>query len=124
MKKTYSSSENVRVDAQTKACLKLWAAVVSLAVRDCCLQPFKNDQDKYIPQSESIKALGFIFNEDSNLDQILDWLNMDPNHFKKKLVDNMHSDEISGYLKNEIDDGQRRNFRYNYSWFKNFGGIK
>jgi hypothetical protein len=89
---------------QAVACKKLLSAVVSLAVRDSCQTPGKKMLNQ-LPRD----ALDFLFNHS---DGYLEWLDFDPEQFRKRLVNTMYAKKyfpIYGLSENDI-----RSMRKNY----------
>jgi hypothetical protein len=89
---------------QAVACKRLLSAVVSLAVRDACQTPGKKMLNQ-LPRD----ALDFLFNTS---DGYLEWLDFDPEQFRKRLVNTMYAKKyfpIYGLSENDI-----RSMRKNY----------
>ena len=89
---------------QAVACKRLLSAVVSLAVRDSCQTPGKKMLNQ-LPRD----ALDFLFNTS---DGYLEWLDFDPEQFRKRLVNTMYAKKyfpIYGLSENDI-----RSMRKNY----------
>ena len=85
---------------------KLVSAVVALAVTDTTKK-----NDKHL-DNDAKTALVFLFGD--NVDPWLEMIDIDPGHFKRKLMDSMHS---SG---GQFSDEQKRAFRMNYQmWNQN-----
>ena len=122
MKVSLRASDSHKVDDQTRACMKLWAAVVSMAIRDSTLQPVKieglDDKDTiHRPSPEALNAMYFLFDETSNLVNILEILDINAVNFRRKILDKMYSDKRKSdeYFMKEINERHRRNFRYNHN---------
>jgi hypothetical protein len=82
---------------QAVACKRLLSAVVSLAVRDSCQTPGKKMLNQ-LPRD----ALDFLFNTS---DGYLEWLDFDPEQFRKRLVNTMYAKKyfpIYGLSENDI----------------------
>ena len=94
---------------QAVACKRLLSAVVSLAVRDSCQTPGKKMLNQ-LPRD----ALDFLFNTS---DGYLEWLDFDPEQFRKRLVNTMYAKKyfpIYGLSENDI-----RSMRKNYQMWCN-----
>ena len=106
-------------NSQTRACQKLLAAVVAVAVNDTCVEPFKTTaSDKTrLMRVDTITAFRFLFSNDvSGLDAYALWLDFNPDNFRRKLLEIMFNDSpnvIAGK-----DPHLRRNFRYNYNLWR------
>ncbi|NDB69837.1 MAG: hypothetical protein EB015_17910, partial [Methylocystaceae bacterium] len=125
------ATAEVKLDSETKAYLRLWSAVVSVAIRDACMPPILEKEKEVKGRSEKKKqaaeitaaslarrAMYFLFDQESDLDMILDWLDIDVTTFRKQLLKKMYDDNPTGDWKDELTDMQRRNFRLNYQWFQ------
>jgi uncharacterized protein YwqG len=142
--KSITANAEVKIDDQTKAYLRMWSAVISLAIRDACYPPIKEklkekaeekdskkkrrkEHEEYTAASHARSAMYFLFDNESDIGIILDWLNIDVGNFRKNLLDKMFDDSGHGYFFEELTDQQRRNFRLNYQWFLkriNIGAIQ
>lgn len=94
---------------QDIACKQLIAAVVGLAVQDCCLGPIKTKYG-YKIKTDAMSALRFIFDHGDGYFNLLD---IDRKMFCKKLMKKMYSKEPD----NDFQDYQKRNFRMNFNQF-------
>ena len=97
--------------AMYRSCQKLLSAVVALAIEDAQLEPIKIGRVKgeREPRDISITAIRFLFTDDS--DGYLAALDIDPDQFRKRLMDAM-------YLKNTAIKNQRA-MRFNYQFVYN-----
>ena len=103
-------------DAQVRAHQKLLSAVVGLAVRDAQLRPIKPENSlRRVPTDLALSALDFLFTDSS--DGYLVLLDMNPDQFRKRLVDQMFKIEKKEKDKEDSAYKARRNFRYNYLWY-------
>lgn len=117
-----------KVNAQTAACSKLLASVITLAITDACTKPVKKvyrregKPPKRIvePSDEAIDALVFIFESAGSFIEVL---GMDGVRFKQKLVEQMFKQsgvsDKPDYFTSHIEEKKRYNFRYNYTWLLN-----
>ena len=99
--KSLSANAEVKLDDQTKACLRMWSAVISLAIRDACHPPIKEkakekdsnkkarrkEFEEHTAASHARSAMYFLFDNESDIGIILDWLNIDVGNFRKNLLD-------------------------------------
>jgi hypothetical protein len=129
--KSLSANAEVNLDEQTRAFLRMWAAVISVVIRDACYPPIKEKEkekennkkvrrkefEEHTAASHARSAMYFLFDDESDIGIILDWLNIDVGNFRKNLLDKMFDDSGHGYFFEELTDQQRRNFRLNYQWF-------
>ena len=107
-------------EAQTVACTRLLANVVTLAVIDACLKPVKrNDPARHkvsVSQDKALDAINFLMD---GAQHYVETLGMDGARFKKQLIKSMY-DDSKNYFTQHIDAEQRRNFRFNlYFWQNN-----
>jgi hypothetical protein len=96
----------------TPAEMRLLAAVVGLAVKDTMLPPI-NTRNKSSPldiADDAMSAFDFLFTPTS--DAFLEWLDIDPPAFRKRLLDTM--EDSSGRDTIHFKAMGRRNFRMNY----------
>lgn len=108
-------------NAQNKACRSLLATVVLLAVADSCIRPpkpIKGERPKIPMATEAFTAMRFLFDETlPGLNEYATWLDMEPSHFRMKLLETMRSESPS--IINGYDPSDRRAFRYNYGvWYR------
>jgi hypothetical protein len=99
--------------AQGTAYRRILAAVVGLAIQDAQMKPravYTNK--KLIPTDEAISGIDFLFRTS---DTYLNLLDIDPGHFRKKLLDLMF--DMNRKIK-QFEPIGRRNFRYNYQWMR------
>ena len=97
---------------QAVACSRLLSAVVVLAIRDACQTPGRKMLNQ-LPKN----ALEFLFYES---DGYLEWLDIDPEQFRKRLVGVMYTkNKNPPYSLNEQDC---RNLRINYQMWCNDQG--
>jgi hypothetical protein len=84
----------------------LIANVISLAVKDACLEPIRNP---LVMQWDSKTAHDFLWGE--GLESYIHWLNIDVNFLRRKIIETMENDKegvINGFRSEE-----RRAFRWN-----------
>lgn len=112
---------SIEQDNQMRACQKLLSAVVALAVKDCQRMPIKPYNKKVRePHPIAITALDFLFTD--SCEGYLTLLDIDPQHFRKKLIDQMYKDDPEDQ-EDEKDENakkenaKKKNFRFNYEWF-------
>ena len=108
-------------NAQNKACRSLLATVVLLAVADSCLappKPAKGEKPKIPMATDAFTAMRFLFDESlSGLSEYAAWLDMEPSHFRRKLLETMSDN--SPRIINGHEPMDRRKFRYNYGvWYR------
>jgi hypothetical protein len=99
--------------AQGTAYRRILAAVVGLAIQDAQMKPravYTNK--KLIPTDEAISGIDFLFRTS---DTYLNLLDIDPGHFRKKLLNLMF--DMNRKIK-QFEPIGRRNFRYNYQWMR------
>lgn len=104
--KRYEDQEILRTQAMR--CRQLLATVVNLAIEDACKAPYVR------PSIETITALRFLVGDTktASVDNYLVWLDMEPQAFKKRLLEAMYADRHRSF-----SDGQRRAFRANHHWY-------
>lgn len=106
-------------NSQTRACQKLLAAVVAVAVNDTCVEPFRatsKDKTLFI-RKDTVTAFRFLFSKEvSGLDSYALWLDFNPDNFRRKLLDAMWDESVDTVAGK--DSQQRRNFRYNYKLWR------
>ena len=90
---------------------RLLAAVVSVAIRDTMHAPV-GKRDFHL-QPETASALDFLFTESS--DGYFELLNIDPGHYRRKLLEVMNDTSHTDVPFRAID---RRTFRINYKLWK------
>lgn len=90
---------------------RLLSAVVSLAVRDTMHTPIGKKDLQLQPESAS--AFDFLFTDTS--DGYFDLLNIDPGHYRRKLLEVMNDTSNSNVPFKAID---RRTFRINHKLWK------
>jgi len=105
---------------QNKACQRLFASVISQAIRDACLPPIDRETKRQAEEFEgkrqtevAIDAIEFLFGENKSFHLYMSLLDMHADHFRSKLLDAMES-ERPGYFSMTISDAQRRAFRWNH----------
>lgn len=101
---------------QARAYQKLISAVIGLAIKDAQIKPVRYYGDTHrTPLPEALSAMQFLFTGDS--DGYLTLLEINPEQFRKRLVDQMFdsSFEIKGIKGNPYLS--RKNFKFNYIWF-------
>ena len=81
-----SSNGSTDHEQQGAACRKLFASVITLAIRDSTLKPFESF-GKLRMQNEASSAMSFLFG--GRCDFYLEFLDIDPSHFRKSLIDSM-----------------------------------
>jgi hypothetical protein len=84
----------------------LIANVISLAVKDACLEPYKNP---VAMQWDAMTAHDFLWGE--GLESYIHWLDIDVDFFRKKLIQTMANDRE--HIFNGIKSDERRAFRFN-----------
>ena len=89
---------------------RLLSAVVSLAVKDCCDRPIKIDNKIWL-SFNAASAFDFIFTE--SCEGYLEMLDIDPTHFRSKLLKLMANDGPKKIA--SFDSMARRTFRQNYA---------
>jgi len=96
------------MDSQTLGCHRLICSVISLAIKDLCLKPYKVGRG-YMISTDARSALDFFFRSGVG-NRYLSLVGYDPEEFKSAL--------ISNFTKNKLTP-QKRAFRYNYDrWVK------
>lgn len=105
---------------QNKACQRLFASVISQAIRDACLPPIDRDTKRQAEEFEgkrqtevAIDAVEFLFGENKTFHLYMSLLDMHADHFRSKLLDAMEGGE-PGYFSMTISEDQRRAFRWNH----------
>ena len=91
--------------------IRLLSAVVSLAIRDTMQKPIGKKELRLQPETAS--AFDFLFTQSS--DGYFEMLNIDPNHYRKKLIGVMND---TGYTDVPFKKEDRRVFRINYKLWK------
>lgn len=116
----FSDSPNTLID-EMAAYRRLLSAVVALAVKDACRQtPKEFFADKglsfLITYSATFEALEFLF---LRSDGYLAALELDPQQFRRKLLDYAYLPKIDNTNPFNLDANERRRFRVNYQrWFE------
>ena len=114
-----SSRGSTDHEQQGAACRKLFAAVVTLAIRDATLKPFESF-GKLRMQNEASSAMSFLFG--GRCDFYLEFLDIDPSHFRKSLIDSMsgvkNNSATSVFFK-LVTPMQRRAFMFNHRHLEN-----
>ena len=96
---------------QAVACRRLISAVVALAITDAC----KGASKETLP-TNTVSALSFLF---EHSDSYLELLNIDPQQFRKRLLDYVYNKSPDKMLKHHLSDFERRAFGINYQqWMK------
>jgi hypothetical protein len=110
-----SKSDQQQIDErQTLAGRRLLLAVVDQAIRDACLTPLRGSPAR--PQEEALTAMRFFFDTTaSGLAEYAAWLDMDPEVFKRKLLEKMRVN--SSFEKADYNEHERRSFRFNYTYW-------
>jgi hypothetical protein len=107
-------------DAQTAACIKLLASVVTLAITDACQKPcrVKNKSGRTHASTRiSLDAMRFLMG--NGVKSYIENLGMDGDRFKEQLLKQMWDESDRGYLTEKITAIQRKNFRFNHYSFSN-----
>jgi hypothetical protein len=91
---------------QTIACQRLIAAVIALAIKDAC----RGSRGKMLT-SDLASALNFLF---EHSDLYLSLLDIDPQHFRKRLVAYANSKKTGVVTPYNLTDFERRCFAMNY----------
>ena len=133
-KQTYHIDGSSPMDAETRCCLNMWATMLALTIRDACLPPIKfkleiTDEDtgkkvkktKIRMSDHARSAMLYLTDPTSSLDQVLSFFEIDPDQFRRRLIESMHSQETLPYFEHYITDNQRRAFRYNWQAWKQEG---
>jgi hypothetical protein len=106
-------------EQQGAACRKLFASVITLAIRDSTLKPFESF-GKLRMQNEASSAMSFLFG--GRCDFYLEFLDIDPSHFRKSLIDSMsgvkNNSATSVFFK-LVTPMQRRAFMFNHRHLEN-----
>ena len=106
---------------QNQACTRLFASVISQAIRDACLPPIDRETKRQAEDFEgkrqteiAVDAIEFLFGENKSFHLYMSLLDMHADHFRSKLLNAMESSANTGYFNMMISDVQRRAFRWNY----------
>jgi hypothetical protein len=95
----------------------LIASVITLAVKDACLEPFKSP---VAMQWDAMTAHDFLWGE--GLESYIHWLDIDVDFFRKKLIETMANDKDVGH--NGFKSHERRAFRFNKKiWDRESAGL-
>lgn len=99
---------------QFRSCQKLLSAVIALAIEDAQLEPLKIGPQR-TPRDEAVTAIRFLFTDDS--DGYLAALDIDPQQFRKRLMNEIYSDK-KGAIRNA------RAMKFNYQFvYKNYSAL-
>lgn len=112
-----SSAAISEIDPQTRACMRMWANVVSLAIRDACGKPFKSKGGTITPSDVSKSAIRFLFDPHSHIAKVLDCFDINVDGFRRNLIDLMYNNKSFSEFNARVQDTQKRNFRLNYLWY-------
>lgn len=107
-------------DAQTTACIRLLASVVTLAITDACQKPYRVKTRSgltYGATRISLDAMRFLMGD--GVKSYIENLGMDGDRFKEQLLRQMWDESDRGYLTEKITAAQRKNFRFNHHSFSN-----
>jgi hypothetical protein len=95
----------------------LIASVITLAVKDACLEPLKSP---LAMQWDSMTAHDFLWGE--GLESYIHWLDIDVDFFRKKLIETMSNDKEVAH--NGFKQHERRAFRFNKkTWDRESAGL-
>jgi hypothetical protein len=97
------------MDEQTEACRQLMIGVVHLAVMDACLPPYTNQKGLTI-RAETKSAFAFLFGHG---EVWLEYLDMDAQQFRDKLLKTMYGNEYTLPIK-DLTDLKKRCFKINH----------
>jgi hypothetical protein len=115
-------------DYQTRQCQKLLASVVANAVRDLAAAGWQREYRKPRPGSPAVRnplpmtthaftAARFLFDEElASLEAYLDWLDIDANSFRDRLLEAIYNPSplpVAGW-----EPEQRRVMRINYETWR------
>ena len=92
--------------------IQLLSAVLAMAVRDSYIEPNKSQKGVSL-NSVAASALDFLFTDMS--DGYLQWIDIDPGHFRSKLLEQMND---TSYTDVPFKAFHRRCFRINYKLWK------
>jgi hypothetical protein len=95
---------------QAVACQRLIAAVIALAIKDAC----KGASKETIP-TNTASALNFLF---THSDAYLTVLDIDPQQFRRRLLEYVHQKSTTAALTHNLTDFERRAFALNYQQWK------
>lgn len=105
---------------QNRACQRLFASVISQAIRDACLPPI--DRNTKLPAEDfdgkrqttvAVDAIEFLFGKNKSFHLYISLLDMYADHFRSKLLESMESNR-PGYFSMTISEVQRRAFKWNH----------
>lgn len=94
-----------------RSAVQLLSAVVSLAIKDACLAPIKNERGDYDkPKIDAFTGIEFLF---EHSDFYLDLLDIAPDTFRTQLLKQMYS---YGKLK-DFTERDKKFFKWNYKYW-------
>ena len=117
----------VNIEHESRACRKLFAAIINRALLDACTKPTtrKNLIDNSVSEDstkkDSMDAMGFLFGSGSALQLYLDFLDLEVSTFRMMLLRTMFEDKppASKFVgERVIKDKQKRYFRFNYNEYQ------
>ena len=117
----------VNIEHESRACRKLFAAIINRALLDACTKPttrknlIDNSVNEDSTKKDSMDAMGFLFGKGSALQLYLDFLDLEVSTFRMMLLRTMFEDKpLASKFVGErvIKDKQKRYFRFNYNEYQ------
>lgn len=114
------------LDAQTRACQALIAAVISKAVVDASMPPIKeaakvrSERSRFkanMPTGHARTAVYFLFAKDGGLEYYAQWLDIAVDTFRTQLLEHMYERKKYEAFNKQITEMQKKQFRFNYEWY-------
>jgi hypothetical protein len=100
---------------QARACQRILASVVHLAIKDACNRPPTNKRGRSVGDmdTDAFTAMRFLFDDRcSGLKEYATWLDFDSSQFRRKLLKTM--EDNTAVMIGTITPEDRRAFRFNY----------
>jgi len=87
------SAPQLDQDRQTyEGCLKLFRAIIAVAIRDACVPPRRLNSGRWKQEYFTRTAMKFLFSKDSMIGGYLVWIDSSPSRVRKLLSDAASSD--------------------------------